>query len=1268
MVKISQALSASGVIEYHREQYVSHYERYYSESGEAKGVWFGKEAAAFGLEPGSAVAEEHFVRLANGQDPHSGLQLVEWHRKSEAEPRWAHDDRAWRAHLEALVTAALEDGRDIEREQAGGSKLATSEVTPPPAAPVHHSEREGVLLEMHRIARDTFRASLESEAGAGARMYLKERGIRLDTAKEFGVGLADASGQQLVERLRHYGPEWMEASGLFVRRGNEFLDRFRGRLMFPIENAAGETIAFAGRKPPSESGAKYINSPETALYQKGHELYNVARASEQIAKTGRVVVVEGYLDAIAAYQAGVRNVVAAAGTALSGEQAAALAQRAKSAILNFDGDEPGRAASGKHITALLDAGLNVRALELAGDPADWIRQNGAKEYRQQIRDVAPLVSYLADQARNKFDPTDVYGRLDGIKWMIRQLEHVQPEHRAQIAAELERYLQVPQLKPADVEKEKQPVEHRAAWDITFSAPKTVSLTALVGGDDRVRKLHEEAVWEGIEYFERAIQVKMGGLNAPQNTGRMVAALFRHDTARPVDGYAAPQLHTHSVVFNLSQDRDGQYRALSPKELFYLQGAAEAVYQNRLAVGLKALGYELEYGKNLAIEIKGYTEEYRRAESPRRAEIQARKDELGQYGPQADQNIALSRRAAKLDLTADQVRAMHLSRAEQFGNQPQQVVQSARGRERVTYSPPYRTEVAGDAVQFAKQRLSERTSVMEWHEIHRDALRFGRGYITLPDVEQAFARVKERGEFKRVEHWRAYAPESRYTTPELEEKEREILSWMAAGRGRLGAVAGHITRDEFREQFRDHLNDGQKWLVWNVIHSGDRMIGVQGLAGTGKTRALATVRDFADRYGSEVRGAAATTTAVAELRAVGIEANTLAAFSLSKEKPLQPRLYLLDEASLTDVHQMSHFLRELTPADRIVVIGDTRQHGSLGAGRVFAELQEAGMQTFELRKIVRQRSQSYREIVEHLSQGQIDEVLEKLENEARIHEFSDESIRHRAIAAWYMRDPEHTLVVSPDNRSREMISDAVRAARTEAGQLGKDVYRARVLDAHSGVTKEDLRFAGSYRVGDVVVYARASKIGLQKGDQASILQIDLDKNAVTVMRESDGKTFHYDPRRTASTATIYEPRYREFAVGDRVQFTRALGREKIANRTLGRIEAVDTAGNVVLELDGGRRWRGDLERMPHLSYGYVMTSYAAQGATAERVLVHLDTDAPGAGRMVNQQLIYVAASRGREEMQVFVNSREDLAQALLRRAEKASALSPEVIGRYRAISM
>jgi DNA primase catalytic core len=625
MVKISRALSADGVIAYHREEYAANYENYYSESGTARGAWFGREALAFGLDPGSPVGEQHFARLANGQDPNSGLQLIEWRlAPGEKEPRWMQDDNAWRAHLEKLVGDAVADGREVLREHAHGSKLLkhTLKSGETVSSPSEHSDRERALLEMHAIARDTFVAHLESGAGAGARQYIKERGIRPDTAKEFGLGLSDDSGRQLVERLRHYGPELMEASGLFVRRGHEFVDRFRGRLMFPIENAAGETIAFAGRKPPNENGPKYINSPETELYRKAGTLYNLSHAATSMAETGQVVMVEGYLDAMAVYQAGQRNVVAVSGTALSDSQASALAQRAKAAILHLDGDEAGRLATEKHAEKLLAAGMNVRAVDLPGDPAEWIATNAAKEYRKRIRDVPPLVSYLSDRAREKYDVTDTYGRIDAVKWMISALEHVGPKHRSQIVAELEEYLNVPKVKPEEAERAKEPIQHRAAWDITFSAPKTVSLTALVGGDACVVKAHEDAVWEGMQYFERAIQVKMGGLNAPQDTGRMVAALFRHDTARPVEGYAAPQLHTHAVVFNLSQDRDGQYRALNPRELFYLQGAAEAVYQNQLAVRLTAMGYELEYGKNLAIEVKGYTDEYRQAESPRAAQVEA----------------------------------------------------------------------------------------------------------------------------------------------------------------------------------------------------------------------------------------------------------------------------------------------------------------------------------------------------------------------------------------------------------------------------------------------------------------------------------------------------------------------------------------------------------------------------------------------------------------------------------------------------------------------
>src|SRR6201996_8968602 len=122
-----------------------------------------------------------------------------------------------------------------------------------------------------------------------------------------------------------------------------------------------------------------------------------------------------------------------------------------------------------------------------------------------------------------------------------------------------------------------PVEHRAGWDATFSAPKSVSLTALVGGDDRVRIAHREAVNLALDQLERYTQARIGGNHAAQTTGRFVAAKFEHDTARPVDGYAAPQLHTHAVIFNLTQLDDGQMRALQERSFFESQSYATAIY-------------------------------------------------------------------------------------------------------------------------------------------------------------------------------------------------------------------------------------------------------------------------------------------------------------------------------------------------------------------------------------------------------------------------------------------------------------------------------------------------------------------------------------------------------------------------------------------------------------------------------------------------------------------------------------------------------------------
>jgi conjugative relaxase-like TrwC/TraI family protein len=172
------------------------------------------------------------------------------------------------------------------------------------------------------------------------------------------------------------------------------------------------------------------------------------------------------------------------------------------------------------------------------------------------------------------------------------------------------------------------VEHRAGWDATFSAPKSVSLTALVGGDDRVREAHRAAVTTALDELERYTQARIGSNHPAENTGKFIAAKFEHDTARPVDGYAAPQLHTHAVIFNVTERADGTTRAVQPQGLFDSQNFATAVYQSDLTYRLTRLGYEIEPGRSGAPEIKGYSQEYLVASSPRSRQIKEQLEKTG----------------------------------------------------------------------------------------------------------------------------------------------------------------------------------------------------------------------------------------------------------------------------------------------------------------------------------------------------------------------------------------------------------------------------------------------------------------------------------------------------------------------------------------------------------------------------------------------------------------------------------------------------------------
>lgn len=799
------------------------------------------------------------------------------------------------------------------------------------------------------------------------------------------------------------------------------------------------------------------------------------------------------------------------------------------------------------------------------------------------------------------------------------------------------------------------MEHRAGWDATLSAPKSVSLTALVGGDQRVREAHEASVRTALNELENYVQARIGGNHPAQTTGKWVGAKFEHDSARPVEGYAAPQLHTHVVIFNLTEMENGETRALQPKELYRTQQYATAIYRAELAVRLQELGYEIERGRSGQPEIKGYSKEYIEASSPRRQQITEHLTEQGVRGAGAAQIAAHRTRDAKSPLSAEEMLEQHHNLAEEFGNQPERVVKAAKERAHQVERGPVQG-TAQSAIAFSKERNLEREAIADERELLRDALKRSMGKMTLHEVRTDFENRVAHGEFIEVERQKG-TPGRAFTTREMRAYERDTIHAMRAGHDQHGPIASVETRSEV-EKGHSRLSQSQREAVEQVLSSPDKIIGLDGVAGAGKTTSLAAIREAAEREGYQVRGFAPTSRAAQQLGEADIQSSTLQRHLVRGEQSRegQKHLYVLDESSLASTKQMHEFLQHLKEEDRVVLVGDIRQHQGVEAGRPFEQLQEAGMQTAHLNEIVRQRDPELKHAVEHLAHGNIQEAFAELQQHGRVHEIRDHQERITAVAKAYVAQPEETLVVSPDNRSRQELNSAIHHELQSMGKVAEEEHGVTVLVSRQEMTGPDRQWAAQYQVGDTVRYSRGSEIvGVNAGEYVTVRDVDAEKNLLTV-ENAEGERLTYDPARLHGVS-VYTEDARDFSEGDRVQFTAPYREEGIANRELGTVEKIDSEGNLEIHLDSGRDVQFNVADNAHLDYGYAVTSHSSQGLTADRVLVHVDTEAAHEN-LVNSRLAYVSVSRARDEAQIFTNDAASLSEAFSREVSKASALEAE----------
>jgi conjugative relaxase-like TrwC/TraI family protein len=830
---------------------------------------------------------------------------------------------------------------------------------------------------------------------------------------------------------------------------------------------------------------------------------------------------------------------------------------------------------------------------------------------------------------------------------------------------------------------------RGGIDLTFSAPKSVSVLALADG--RVKGAHEAAVSAVVDYLERNhahLREQAEGDREVISAGNLVVGKFTHMVSRAAGGEVLPdpQLHTHAFVVNLTQREDGAWRAHHNDALYRDQLVLGRFYRAELARNLRDLGYAVEVTEpgRFLWEVRGVPGEVLDEFSKRRQQIVERTEELRAAGEFPRAGDAALREIANSQTRLPKGRVSREELLEHWTASLREHGHTLNGlqRDALREGEKERSPEKGDArgwVATAAKLRTETESVFTRGEVLDLAVRLSRGEAGLRELDRAFTGLSEDGRLPflgtvpQAGKGGAAIPRDVYTTRDMQAMERSVLDLVRESKGTYTPfvsrpeVAAVLVEKERAQGWR--FTAGQVAAVRTILESRDRVNLVQGDAGTGKTASLALVRELAQQKGVTVLGLGFTGKAAQELQeGAGIPSKTLDSFLHAKgwEKLPPGSLLLLDEASMAGTR---HFHRLLTAAEernlKVAVVGDRKQFQSVAAGRNHALLQDlTNVDRVQMTEVIRQETDHAREVVDAASRGRTDRALEVLARGGNLRQVSDRDGRLDAVVQEYLalRDAKReVLILSATNADRAELNDRIRSALVAAGRL--EPGRSFRVQEPTGMGPEEAALAGSYRTGERVLFLGDAGEGLGAGTQAEVVGRDLARNTLKV--EAEGRTHevpllgHYDK------IAVYRVAERSFAPGDRVVFLRNDEKLGVQNGLQGTVTHLDERGNVVVRTDarGGRpvrfrltepeaRAKGDARyRYDTLTHAYAVTEYKGQGATTSAVIWYADTRR---GR-IHRNSFYVAATRARHDILVFTDDKERLKNLVRRPQEKSSTL-------------
>ncbi len=822
----------------------------------------------------------------------------------------------------------------------------------------------------------------------------------------------------------------------------------------------------------------------------------------------------------------------------------------------------------------------------------------------------------------------------------------------------------------------------SGWDLTFSSPKSVSMMALVGGDNRLLDAHNEAVKQTLDYLENEIlRVRVSHDNKQEflSAKSLVSALFTHTTSRNLD----PLLHTHSVIVNAAKTEFGKWRSISEKNIFENKMLLGKVFRSNLATLVTGLGYDVSWNrKDGTFELDEISNEQIMEHSSRRKEILDYADKHGISGAKALSVVATNSRKSKENQTKSNVVNLWDLKAKKTNFNHSEIKRKAVIKSSIENGKAVDIE---SIVRSAYLNLSYNEAVFKHKDLLSEAILFGHGLASSSDIIKVIDKFIENNELIIKEDGNK---EKLITTSQSVDVEHENMRIITSGINELSSMSSSKILDDFVSDFQEKSSDrklisDQVDALKYLANSQNRFTLLQGYAGVGKSFSLKAFREFSESRGYIVSGFAPTGKASKQLQdSSGIESNTIHSLLLSmssrdmKDVDLSGHVWVIDESGMANSNQFNQLLNLAKKTNsRVYFVGDTAQLSAIEQGKPLEQAQKESSEFFVMKNVLRQDRERhphlYNSVIHSISgdvESSFNELSKSTDVDTGVTVSKDDVISESALHYVNLLkegidkhgDYDHaitkyTKLFIPTNKNKRLANEVVRTELKKVGLIGKNDSQIKTLVSSKLKPEERADYLSYVKDMKVKFHSDDHSLGIKGGEYLTV--VGCNKGAkLVVLQSNDGRKVEFNPSERAREnyyISVYKEEEINISNNDYLRWKDT--NKEIGMKNADIVKVISVSGDkATLMTSDEKRLEVSLDddRFKHFEHEYASTIHAGQGDTYNKIVAGYSSID---NKLNTQKSLYVTLSRAANSAYVYMDDKGVVEQFKGNKGDKTSSL-------------